>query len=72
MKKFNVGEMGVGKMGQIIGKMGVGETGVGEIGLIPTNHIAVSIFVFSIHPSKKCKIHASRLNCPKVDNLINA
>ena len=32
MKSFGIGEMGVGKMGQIIGETGLCEMGVGERG----------------------------------------
>ena len=31
---MGVGKMGIGKIGQIIGKTGVGEMGVGEMGVI--------------------------------------
>ena len=34
VKIFRVGEMGIGKMGQIIGETGVGEVAVGEMGVI--------------------------------------
>ena len=38
--KTGVGEMGVGKMGQIIGETGVGEMGVGEMGVILASYLS--------------------------------
>ena len=42
--KMGVGETGVGKMGQIIGKMGAGKMGVGETGTSQKLNILLKTF----------------------------